>query len=900
MERQVPTTIDERNLKGVANDYDSGSVTESKEGISCGDASTVDVDKDANVIIRDHTKLHRSSSGGGSKTDTDTDDDGDDEFNVVLMKECISSLDLSQEQQSGSIASGVIVGGSGNVDSNILSGLPSPTFLHPATAAGMKHVSSCYFSIASRVSDDENGDDDDVLWYGDNQLDGAMMIEDDDATAAEKLRECRESAADLLQLLDFDEKDKRRKKTRKELSPDQLRSSVYFDTLPHSGEHEEEKTQGEEHDKSDASSADSVAAKWNAVDVLYHDIMMHVLTFLPAKCLASFSETARRPNFEVFYFLQLQLQRALLYLPPVSSSDQSRTDTAAKGLSIDSGVGKNVLYHDAISPIAGSGLISRLAATDMAAAQSIVQEYLDSNTTLHVMPLSHSLAYLRHVLLRSGPDFSQYPHGPGENATKTAAMFITLVGAASVMSGAADNVMGGMDPTMLRDAILGAGLAGSIMKAVGERTKAEGSGDRGAAVGGKAAKMKQLMENMSRLLHGRSHHYHAAHGEGEEESSSSTLSRFPSSLASMLHGAFSSAQSTTTTTTVSGLSENCGDNVAAADDGTTDSTTNSTTSTTQNVCGHHREKRSKVQRDTNESSSQHLSDEQNPSLITPAQSSESLSPFNNHDMLYAMEHPVTSNPYDHLSVIDDIAMEESKSNYGDVQNGVNVALPKSKSTHKENERLPSGCVGAYTRAVHRATTMLTNTIKDKQKAAFMTLPMDEQNFVSTAFIEACGSDDNLAIVKDFVKKQGLIDVDGYYVGDDGTETCALHSAAFNGSNQILEFLCNGLDEHDANNDGALCDVNVRDDNGWTALHFAAGANNVKGVQILAAHGANLTIEASNGYTPFHWAQRLSNKEVAEELKKLGADNRFLETRWMTRKPFTSFFSNRFFAFYPAV
>lgn len=65
MERQVPTTIDERNLKGVANDYDSGSVTESKEGISCGDASTVDVDKDANVIIRDHTKLHRSSSGGG-------------------------------------------------------------------------------------------------------------------------------------------------------------------------------------------------------------------------------------------------------------------------------------------------------------------------------------------------------------------------------------------------------------------------------------------------------------------------------------------------------------------------------------------------------------------------------------------------------------------------------------------------------------------------------------------------------------------------------------------------------------------------------------------------------------------------------------------------------------------
>eukprot|EP00957_Ditylum_brightwellii_P018180 1369924-Ditylum_brightwellii.AAC.1 len=219
-------------------------------------------------------------------------------------------------------------------------------------------------------------------------------------------------------------------------------------------------------------------------------------------------------------------------------------------------------------------------------------------------------------------------------------------------------------------------------------------------------------------------------------------------------------------------------------------------------------------------------------------------------MMYAMEYPVTSNPYDHLSAIDDIAMEESKSNYGDVQNSVNVALQKLKSVHKENEWLPSNCISAYTHAVYRATAMLTTTIKDKQKAVFMTLPMDEQNFASLPLLRHV--------------KQGLIDVDGYYVGDNGTKTCALHAAVFNGLNQILEFLCNELNEHDANNNGALCDVNVRNDNGWTALPFAAGVNNIKGVQILATHGVNLIIEALNVYTLVHWAQYLPYKDVADE------------------------------------
>jgi len=253
---------------------------------------------------------------------------------------------------------------------------------------------------------------------------------------------------------------------------------------------------------------------------------------------------------------------------------------------------------------------------------------------------------------------------------------------------------------------------------------------------------------------------------------------------------------------------------------------------------------------------------------------------------YAMEHPFSPNPYDHVPKPD----------------GPN----DSNHTAPIDSKVPSGCIGAYARAVKTAAAEVTRLVKEERKANFDSLPEEERIQLGVTFIDACSSDSKLSIVKDILQKQKTIDVDCFFIGPDETETCALHAAAFNGADKVLEFLCGGIDERDPSKDGGLCNVDIRDANGWTALHFAAGANSVSSVRILAEHGAKLTIEAGNGYTPYQWAERLSNEEVAAELERLGADNRFVG-RWIfgggasslgsedRKVPFVSFLANKFFS-----
>ena len=91
-------------------------------------------------------------------------------------------------------------------------------------------------------------------------------------------------------------------------------------------------------------------------DFLYHDILMNVFTYLDAHSLASFSETGKRPNFECFYFLELQLQRGLLRGSTTIYKDR-------EGSASFSGDNKMncCLEEDGLLFIAGTGAISRVS-----------------------------------------------------------------------------------------------------------------------------------------------------------------------------------------------------------------------------------------------------------------------------------------------------------------------------------------------------------------------------------------------------------------------------------------------------------------------------------------------------------------------------------------------------------
>ena len=256
---------------------------------------------------------------------------------------------------------------------------------------------------------------------------------------------------------------------------------------------------------------------------------------------------------------------------------------------------------------------------------------------------------------------------------------------------------------------------------------------------------------------------------------------------------------------------------------------------------------------------------------------------------------ISSNPYDHLPAIEE-KKEEDEGDHHPTQ-------PSQSSAPK----LPSGSVGAYSRAIHRAARALTSIVKERRRARFQALPIDEQRQLSLAFLDACSSDENLSLVQDMIQN---MDVDCFFVGSDGSETCALHTAAFHGAAKVLDFLCRGIDYGDSDitrlpespcgrsEDGGLCNINATDSNGWTALHFAAGANAVTAADVLASYGAQLAVEANNGYTPLLWAQRLSNEQVAEKLKELLVERGGDQTTWISSRPLSQI-AHQFFSLIPS-
>eukprot|EP00978_Attheya_sp_CCMP212_P034797 scaffold147951_cov59-Attheya_sp.AAC.1 len=689
-----------------------------------------------------------------------------------------------------------------------------PPQLHPAAAMGMQRVSSCYFSIQSNTS---------------QESDLCALYEDLNANSNHSESDYYEEDACII---DWGENDSNESEQMQHTDAP-LESTSYTKT-------DQEKKATATTTKGGTSGVSNTPTKRNAAHVLYHDIMMHVFTFLDAHSLAAFSETARRPNFE------LQLQRALLYsLSPSSSTYQQQP-------------------MESLSTIGGAGAISRLAAVDQAAAQAIMQGYLDSNSSLRTMPLSHSLAYLRHVLMRH---VHTLPPDKSHAMAASAAMLVTVLGAASYMGSNAHPFMDMHAPIELTDVmkqgILKLGLAGCGLMGVGVKAREK----------------------------------FAEHKSGDSVSSSQDQDQgdivpYSSSPPSIVTNA------TTKSVPREGRSQR--------------------SHFPQRRSRHHlRSSSSMVNLDRVDEVEKIVEGEepQKEAQVVSAATADAM-----------MDAPFTPNPYEHVlpeTALDSEAKEE------DVTGNEIMALSlqheekvgdhsknKASSQHETGTKMPSGCVGAYTQAVRQALEKVTHAIKEERKNMFLALSEEEQQQLATAFIDACSSDENLQVVKDILGRS--MDVDGFFVGSDGTETCALHSAAFNGATAILEYLCEGVDqEFDGSStggrqrDGGLCDIDLRDNNGWTAMHFAAGANSAAAVKILASCGAKMNVEANNGYTPYHWAERLSNREVLEEFQHLGADNRFI---WSFGSPsnnnndgtaqgnnnnrLASFFANRFFSTRP--
>lgn len=547
----------------------------------------------------------------------------------------------------------------------------------------------------------------------------------------------------------------------------------------------------------------------DGADILYHDILMNVFTFLDAPSITAFSETARRPNFEVFYFLQLQLQRALLVATEEEGEGDVNEHLFHRG-------GEH--HHDSLTAIAGSACLSRLAHLDMEQAQSVVNEYLESNSTLRTMPLSHSLAYFRHALLQRFRNYHKDPaterRSPPAQALASAALLVTVVGAA-VMTGSDAGALADSFGSELPNMIFRVGFVGSALMATRRQMSSETSTDSSSS--DEPNTMRERAEQMGRALQD----LPAALMRKEMPEQF----RLPSliELRRTLHATLSGNEST-------------------------------------------RNAKSSGDRNT----------------------------------------IVSSNPYDHLPAIDEKKEEEE-----DVDHQSQPA-----QQHSHAPKMPSGSVGAYSRAIHKAADAVTSIVKERRKARFLALPTDEQRQLSLAFLDACSSDNNLSLVEEMIS---TMDVDAFFVGSDGSETCALHTAAFHGAAKVLDFLCRGIDyggsvctSTEASSsppssygnpcgppqDGGLCRINATDSNGWTALHFAAGANAVTAAEILASYGAQLGVEASNGYTPLQWAQRLSNEQVAEKLKEILAERGADQSAWISSRPLSQI-AHQFFSLIPS-
>jgi ankyrin repeat protein len=132
----------------------------------------------------------------------------------------------------------------------------------------------------------------------------------------------------------------------------------------------------------------------------------------------------------------------------------------------------------------------------------------------------------------------------------------------------------------------------------------------------------------------------------------------------------------------------------------------------------------------------------------------------------------------------------------------------------------------------------------------------------TAIVELLinkGADANAKIIKEDENEYESEDGEVITMSPEYGYTRPLHRVMESGNIQIAELLISN---------GA--DVNLKDENGHTALHIAAEGQDVKMIELLVSKGADINAKNGNdGWTPLHLAIEYNKPKSVKILKKLG-------------------------------
>ena len=589
-------------------------------------------------------------------------------------------------------------------------------------------------------------------------------------------------------------------------------------------------------------------------DVLYHDIMLNIFAHMTATELAAFSETARRPNIDVHNYLRLQLERALL-LDPIAGSSSSSSD--GNHVDDDEDVQSNARTNNFPAGGRRSSFLTTSVELGQAAADGGGTSPITRRVSFHRQASSSTCP----IAVCGAGILSRLAKLDRAKAEQLVEEYRTIADTTAASTSAynkGSHSLFGTSPALRADA---------AMRELQDRM----AHHKGAA--SCAVVFTVMGAAANKLMTDGGLHMPA---EAQQAATAFTLGCAGLGLVATRYNRIENGDATAS----DGANTNAQDGAAA------------------NMARRVQALLMRMPRPEEGGVFPMAIIER---MSPPQPSSESSnSPSSNirrgkrtkrKDSLNAVDQYEDSKVNDSS---DEAELGDDEEDYKSVvssMEGLDISI--NAPAFSPTRRRPTGCLGAYARILRRAADAVTEHVRSQRKEAFDRLSEEEKAQTTTAFIDACSSDDNLEIVEDLVRNVG-VDVDGFYVGSDGTtETCGLHTAAFNDATEIMKFLCSGIDERDPAKDSGLCDIDVVDSNKWSALHFAAGADSADGVRVLASFGAKMTEEAANGYTPYHWAERLSNSNAAEELKRLGADDRFVFGNQMP------FLTSRFFALMPS-